>query len=292
MRSRVPEAPWLRFAGSDDVRLRQIHDAARADDVDLVMIARGGYGLSRLLDRIDWQLVAASAARGVRWVGFSDFTVFQLALLAQTGAGSWAGPSVCGDFGNSEPDAYMLAQFGELLQGRAPVVEWIPDAAVGQARDGNEAAAEPHGRDNSPLPVLTEAIEGRLWGGNLAMLASLAGTPWMPEIEGGILFVEDIAEHPYRVERMLLQLLHAGVLGRQKAILFGAFTDWKPAPHDNGFDLSTVREHLAGRLGIPMIPGLPFGHVRRRAVLGVGLRYRLQQVSGDAQAGLMRLSPA
>ncbi|MFP5413057.1 MAG: LD-carboxypeptidase [Gammaproteobacteria bacterium] len=283
VRSRVPGSPWLRFAGSDEARLAQIHDAARADDVDLVMIARGGYGLSRLLDRIDWPLVARSVARGVRWVGFSDFTVFQLALLAETGAASWAGPAVCGDFGAGEPEPYMLAQFRELLQGRAPVVEWAVDMSTEQAGGGEDAFA---------LPAMPEAIEGALWGGNLAMLASLSGTPWMPAVEGGILFVEDVAEHPYRVERMLLQLLHAGVLGRQKAILLGAFTEWKPAPHDNGFDLSTVRAHLADRLGVPVIPGLPFGHIRRRAVLGVGLRYRLARVSGDVGAAAFSLSAA
>lgn len=283
VRSRVPGSPWLRFAGSDEARLAQVHDAARADDVDLVMIARGGYGLSRLLDRIDWPLVARSVARGVRWVGFSDFTVFQLALLAETGAASWAGPAVCGDFGAGEPDSYMLAQFRELLQGRAPVVEWAVDMSTEQAGGGEDAFA---------LPAMPEAIEGALWGGNLAMLASLSGTPWMPAVEGGILFVEDVAEHPYRVERMLLQLLHAGVLGRQKAILLGAFTEWKPAPHDNGFDLSTVRAHLADRLGVPVIPGLPFGHIRRRAVLGVGLRYRLARVSGDVGAAAFSLSAA
>lgn len=285
VRNRVPEASWLRFAASDEARLAQIHDAARADDVDLVMIARGGYGLSRLLDRIDWALVAGSVARGVRWVGFSDFTVFQLGLLAETGAGSWAGPAVCGDFGATEPDPYMLAQFRELLQGQAPVVEWVSGAPTGQA-DGGGAGEGPGAGG-----IVPAAIEGTLWGGNLAMLTSLAGTQWMPGIDGGILFVEDIGEHPYRVERMLLQLLHAGVLGRQKAILLGAFTDWKPAPHDNGFDLSTVRAHLADRLGIPVIPGLPFGHIRRRAVLGVGLRYRLERVSGDIGAALLRLTP-
>ncbi|TXL66422.1 LD-carboxypeptidase [Zeimonas arvi] len=294
VRSRVPGSPWLRFAGSDDARLAQVHDAARADDVDLVMIARGGYGLSRLLDRIDWPLVARSVARGVRWVGFSDFTVFQLALLAGTGAASWAGPAVCGDFGAGEPEPYMLAQFAELLQGRAPVVEWAADPRAGDGGDGagdGLGAAGP-GAAGLVLPAMPAAIEGTLWGGNLAMLASLAGTPWMPAVDGGILFVEDVAEHPYRVERMLLQLLHAGVLGRQKAILLGAFTEWRPAPHDNGFDLSTVRAHLADRLGIPVVPGLPFGHVRRRAVLGVGLRYRLERMSGDVGAAAFRLSAA
>jgi len=129
VRSRVPDKPWLRFADTDEGRLAQIHDAARARDVDAVMIARGGYGLSRLLDRIDWPLVADSVRRGVRWIGFSDFTALQLGLLASTGATSWTGPAVCGDFGERDCDPYTLGQFRELLSGKVPVVEWETGAS-------------------------------------------------------------------------------------------------------------------------------------------------------------------
>lgn len=271
VRSRVPEQSWLRFAGTDESRLAQIHDAARARDVDAVMIARGGYGLSRLLDRIDWQLVADSVRGGVRWIGFSDFTALQLGLLASTGASSWTGPAVCGDFGERDCDPYTLGQFRELLAGKVPVVEW-------QVEAGQQSLS----------------VEGTLWGGNLAMVASLVGTRWMPAIEGGLLFLEDVAEHPYRVERMLLQLLHAGVLERQRAILLGAFTDWKPSPIDDGFDLSTVGRYVSGRAGVPVVGGLPFGHVPRRAVLGIGVRYRLDLAPDPAGQGApaARLGPA
>lgn len=269
--SRVPEQSWLRFAGTDENRLAQIHDAARARDVDAVMIARGGYGLSRLLDRIDWQLVADSVRRGVRWIGFSDFTALQLGLLASTGASSWTGPAVCGDFGERDCDPYTLGQFRSLLGGVVPDVEWRADPCE--------------------VPV---SVEGTLWGGNLAMVASLVGTRWMPAIEGGLLFLEDIAEHPYRVERMLLQLLHAGVLARQRAILLGAFTDWKPSPIDDGFGLPAVASYIAERAGIPVIGGLPFGHVPRRAALGIGVRYRLDLAPDPAGQGApaARLAPA
>ena len=275
VRSRVPDEAWQRFAGTDAQRLEQIHAAASAPDVDVVMIARGGYGLSRLLDRIDWSLVARSVARGVRWVGYSDFTAFQLALLAETGAHSWAGPSVCGDFGASAPDTWMLAQFESVLRGEAPSVAWrVPD--VGQA----DAVRLAQGRPASGRGL---DVSGALWGGNLAMLASLAGTRWMPRVPGGLLFVEDIAEHPYRVERMLLQLLHAGGLAGQRALLLGSFTDWRPAPHDNGFDLAEVSRYIAERASLPVVAGLPFGHVARRAVLGVGRCYRLRVSASRAR---------
>src|SRR5690606_20238839 len=103
LRCSAPREGWQRFGATDEARLEQIHRAARAHDIDAVMITRGGYGMSRLLDRIDWPLVASSAARGVRWIGYSDFTAFQLGLLARAGAASFAGPGVAGDFGVDEP---------------------------------------------------------------------------------------------------------------------------------------------------------------------------------------------
>jgi muramoyltetrapeptide carboxypeptidase len=301
VRNRVPSKAWLRFSDTDEGRLGQIHASASAPDVDLVMTARGGYGLSRLLHRINWPLVAESVRRGVRWVGFSDFTAFHLALLARTGAVSWAGPTICADFGQDELDPYTLDQLRCLLLGQAPLVEWpVPDSeaitapassmlasGLMRASASSSVASEP-----MPNPQLSTAlsIEGTLWGGNLAMLASLVGTAWMPKIEGGLLFIEDVAEHPYRVERMLLQLLQAGVLERQRAILFGAFTGWSAAPHDNGFGIESVISHLAERLRVPLIQGLPFGHIRRRAVLGVGLRYRLERKVGGTGWRLFPMS--
>lgn len=259
LRYEAPAAPWLRFADTDEARLAQIERVARMTDIDAVMIVRGGYGLSRLLDRIDWPLVAASVARGVRWIGYSDFTAFQLALLARTGAASFAGPALAADFGGGTPDAFMLAQFQALLAGRCADVQWASE------------------HDDGCVPA-GEAVEGLLWGGNLSLVAAAVGTPYLPQVDGGLLFIEDVAEHPYRIERMLHQLLYAGVLARQRALLLGGFTEWKPAPHDNGFDLYTVVDYFRARLpGVAIVCGLPFGHVPSKAILQVGGRYRLQR---------------
>jgi len=270
LRCSAPREGWQRFGDTDEARLEQIHRAASAHDVDAVMITRGGYGVSRLLDRIDWPLVAASAARGVRWIGYSDFTAFQLALLARTGAPSFAGPGVAGDFGADVPDPYLLEHFDALMDGRLLPVRWEERWRVRASDDEPVAAARPRAR--SP-----EAIEGTLWGGNLSLVAAAVGTPYLPAVEDGILFLEDVAEHPYRVERMLHQLLHAGVLATQQAVVLGEFTEWKPSPHDNGYDLRAVVDHFRARIAIPVITGLPFGHVPRKAVLGIGERYRLER---------------
>jgi muramoyltetrapeptide carboxypeptidase len=123
---------------------------------------------------------------------------------------------------------------------------------------------------------------GVLWGGNLAIVAALAGTPWMPQVKGGILFLEDVHEHPYRVERMLTQLLYAGVLQKQKAILLGHFTNWLPVPHDKGFKMKTVVEWLRGEVKAPVLTGLPFGHVPTKVCLPVGAKVTLAAEGRDA----------
>jgi len=252
----------MRFAGDDETRLAAIHRAA-ASGADVAMITRGGYGLTRLLPGIRYKAVAKAIEKGTRFVGLSDFTAFQNAVLAKTGAVTWAGPALGEDFGTEgEPDDIMQACFEDMVSGQGEGTGWqLP-------------------RSEQPARPLEE--HGVLWGGNLAILATLTGTPWLPEIRGGILFLEDVHEHPYRVERMLTQLLHAGVLGRQKAIVLGHFTNYKPAPHDKGFSLKTVVEWLRAQVKAPVFTQLPFGHVPTKVVLPVGAKIHLAVEGRDA----------
>jgi muramoyltetrapeptide carboxypeptidase len=235
-------AAHQRFAGDDDARVAAIARVAARSDVDVAMAVRGGYGWSRILDRLDY---AALAASGKRWIGHSDFTAFQLAALAKAGMTTFAGPMACYDFGAEEPSAFTLSHCFGLLDARTYEVDC--------------ALAGPPGE-----------FAGTLWGGNLALVAHLVGTPYLPRVDGGILFLEDTAEHPYRVERMLLQLHYAGILGRQKAILLGAFSDYALYPHDDGYDLPDAIAALRGRIDVPVYTGLPFGHVRDKLTLPVG----------------------
>ena len=122
-----------------------------------------------------------------------------------------------------------------------------------------------------------------LWGGNLAVLASLIGTPYFPVVSGGVLFIEDVGEHPYRVERILTHLLHAGILSSQKAIVFGQFSNYKLVPgYDSGFNLAKVAEWLQGRVKARVLMGLPFGHVPTKVVLPVGANVTLAVEGGEA----------
>jgi muramoyltetrapeptide carboxypeptidase len=255
-------ASHMRFAGDDDARLAAI-DRACASGAGMAIITRGGYGLTRLLPRIRYKAVAKAIDKGTRFVGLSDFTAFQAAVLAETGRVTWSGPAVGEDFGvEGEPDDIMQACFEDLASGQGEGTGWQLPAA-----ERSDKFRE---------------IEGVLWGGNLAILASLAGTPWMPQIKGGVLFIEDVHEHPYRIERMLTQLLYAGVLKQQKAILFGHFTNYKPVPHDKGFKLKTVVDWLRTQVKAPVLTGLPFGHVPTKVLLPVGAKVQLAVEGRDA----------
>jgi muramoyltetrapeptide carboxypeptidase len=121
-----------------------------------------------------------------------------------------------------------------------------------------------------------------LWGGNLSVLSSLVGTPYLPTIKGGILFLEDVHEHPYRIERMLTQLLHAGVLAQQKAIVLGQFTNFKLVPHDKGFKLASVVQWLQSQVKARVLTGLPFGHVPTKVLLPMGAPVSLVTEGRDA----------
>lgn len=122
----------------------------------------------------------------------------------------------------------------------------------------------------------------QLWGGNLAVLAALVGTPYLPAVRGGILFIEDVNEHPYRVERLLTQLLHAGVLAQQKAVILGQFTGYKLAPHDKGFKLQSVVDWLRTQIKAPVLTNLPYGHVATKVLLPVGATVSLSVEGRDA----------
>lgn len=243
-----------RFAGTDKQRLAGIERALKQKH-PIVMATRGGYGLSRLLHQIDWNAVAES---GKLFIGQSDFTVFNLALLARTGAESLAGPTAVFDFGAAKLDDLTAALFSEMVRGELEVLSF-----------------------DSPGSDAVDA-RGVLWGGNLAMVASLVGTPYLPRIKGGILFLEDVNEHPFRIERMLTQLLHAGVLAKQKAIVLGRFTEYRLAKNDNGYDFDSVVGWLRQNVKVPVVTGLPYGHVKVKATLPVGRRVGIATEDGQA----------
>lgn len=265
----VPQAAcseWRYFAGSDDVRLAAL-DAALTSDADVVLFARGGYGLSRILHRIDFARVAAS---GKTFCGYSDVTAFSLAALAKADYLTYAGPVLAGvvpESAESDVQSFVADEFFDVL--------------------ANPWHAYPE--CESDLSHAKQSVTGTLWGTNLSMISHLVGTPFIPNISDGILLIEDIAEQPYRVERMFWQLKHAGILDRQRAIILGQFTQCEPSPTLRyPYAISEVIETLRDIAPCPVLTGFPFGHVAKKTTLPMGA---LAKVSIDGTRFQLELCP-
>ena len=189
----------------------------------------------------------------------SEFTAVQLAWRAQTGLVTISGPMRAGNCCARAWSAFTLSHFWQALSSPAVNVSW-----------------QTHSPD-------TGRWQGTLWGGNLAMICSLIGTPWMPQIENGILVIEDVNEHPFRIERMLIQLQQSGILARQRAIITGSFTSTSLSAYDNGFDFASVWQRIRDEYQIPVISDLAFGHDADTVTLPLGASATLQLEQGEAQ---------
>lgn len=248
-----------RFAGDDNTRVQAIARAA-ASGADIALIARGGYGLTRILPDLPYEALALAIDRGTQFVGFSDFTALQLAVLAKTGRSTWAGPALCEAFGTSAPDDITVDCFFDVVDRQGEGVGW-----------------------RLPKPHTGFCVEGALlWGGNLTTLCAMVATPYFPSVVGGILFLEDVGEHPYKIERLLTQLLLSGVLTQQKAIVLGQFSEYKLTSHDHGFKMQSVVEWLQQKLEVPLFTHLPFGHVPTKVMLPVGRKVDMSVEGRDA----------
>jgi muramoyltetrapeptide carboxypeptidase len=261
-----------RFAGDDATRLLAI-DRACDSACDVAMISRGGYGLTRLLPKMNYSKIKKAIRKGTKFIGFSDFTAFQLSVLSQTQEITWSGPSVMDDLAVEAPDDITLGCLEDVLSSQVEGAGW---ALKKSALQSFITSSGPKAAQASIL-----AKDAVLWGGNLSVLCSLIGTPYFPDIKGGVLFLEDTAEHPYKIERMLTQLLNAGVLKNQKAILLGQFNRYALNSHDRGFNFSKVVSHLRTQIKTPVLTDLPFGHVPVKVCLPVGQRVSLTREGNE-----------
>jgi muramoyltetrapeptide carboxypeptidase len=250
-----------RYAGSDAERVADLNALAIHPSLpDIALAIRGGYGATRLLEHIHYgALRERLGGSATLLVGHSDFTAIQMALHAKSGLVTFGGPMLGADFGAPELNPLMWEHFWRAVSTPEASANWATDTA-------------------SELDV-----HGPLWGGNLAVLCSLIGTPYFPRIDGGILFVEDVGEPPFRIERLLYQLHLAGVLDRQRALVLGHFTHCRPHSYDNGYDIDAAFEQIGRVAHVPVVRGLPFGHEPDKFTLPFGVPARLQVANGQAK---------
>lgn len=256
------------LAGPDAARAEDFNRMFADKDVDAVFCLRGGYGTPRILPMLDYSLIRENPKV---LLGYSDITALLNAIYHRSGVMTFHGPIAAQNFTD-----YTLAEYQKVLvHGERPVPLGAPppfETAPGRVENRNRITRFAGGR-----------ARGRLIGGNLSLMATLIGTPFEPDYRGKILFLEDVSEAPYRVDRMLTQLWLAGKLQQVAGIVFGKFTDADAS--GNTFSMEHVLRERTAALGVPVVRGLMIGHVKDQTTVPVGA---MAELDGDAGTLVLR----
>ncbi len=238
------------LAGTDWERVADLHRMFLDPRIDGIVCLRGGYGTLRLLSQINYRIIRS---RPKALVGYSDITALQLALWQKAGLVTFSGPMLASDFGR-EPDDFTMNHFYQALTGCHPLglVPPAPGARV--------------------FTVCPGSARGRLIGGNMSLVTATLGTPYELDTRGAILFLEEVDEHPYRVDRMLRQLYLAGKLHKAAGIVFGEFVNCEAEDTSASFTSSEIIADLFTRLKIPCFYGLGPGHSPAKVTLPLGVK--------------------
>jgi muramoyltetrapeptide carboxypeptidase len=254
------------LAGSDQDRAADINAMYTDKDVRAVLAVRGGWGCARVLPYLDWEAIRANPKL---LVGFSDITALHLAMAAKNACPTIHGPNAANSWGALSWDSFRRLAFA----GETPT--WRPPPA-------SEDRLAPRSGIRTFRPG---KASGRLLGGNLATLAALVGTPYLPDFTGAILFLEETGEAEYRLDRMLTQLGLAGILGKLAGVVFGQCTRCTgDEPNYSGFTVSEVLDQHFAPLGVPAFQGALFGHIANQFSMPVGIRAEI-----DAEAGTIAM---
>ncbi len=248
------------LSGDDAVRLADIHRMFADPAIDAIWCIRGGYGTPRLLDSIDWGLLRRNPKP---LFGYSDITGLHLAMHAQVGYPTLHSPQLCSVGLHPDTDRPSRASLIAALTGTQPL----------------GAITQPEGCP--PITGLVPGVaEGILIGGNLSLVAALIGTPFFPDMRGKVLFIEDVGEKTYALDRMLTHLRLAGVFDQCAAIVLGTFSDC-PIEHQTfGLSLSEILAEVVLPAGKPVLFGVQAGHVRPCLSLPMGVTVRVDANEG------------
>ena len=253
------------LAGDDATRSADLNNLYRDDTVDAIFCLRGGYGASRLLPLLDYEAIRANPKI---ILGYSDITSLLLAIHHLTGQVTFHGPIAGQTF-----TPYTLAEFKKVLM--TPQAPQMLGAAP--AFERGEGRVE---KDNRVTTLVPGKVRGRLLGGNLSLVAHLTGTPYMPDLSGALLFLEDVGETVYAIDRMLTQLWLAGSLQKIAGLVFGKFSEMRASGYAQDRILEEVLAERARTLGLPAISGLMIGHVDDQTTIPLGCLAELDASSG------------
>ena len=254
------------LAGADAGRADDLNRAFADPDTRAVVCVRGGSGGARLLPLLDYDVIRANPKA---LLGYSDVTALHCAIQARTGLVTFHGPNGTGSWNSFNADQFRRLFFDrELVQFRNP----------------DDRGDELVQRRNRTIPITGGRAQGELVGGNLTVLTALAGSPYMPDFDGKILFLEDVSEAPYRIDRMLSTLRLMGALDRISGFIWGHCTDCGPGETFGSLTIEQILDDYIRPLGIPAYRGAQIGHIRQQFIVPVGGRAEM-----DADAGTFRL---
>jgi len=256
------------LAGTDEQRAGDVNAMFADPEVKALFAVRGGWGCARLLPFLDWEVIRAHPKL---LVGFSDVTALHLAFAARAGFPSLHAPNAANSWARISWESFWRLAFA----GETPVFE--PPGVL---------EADPAAQERWRVTTIRPGnASGRLLGGNLSVLSALVGTPWLPDFDGAILFLEDVGEAEYRIDRMLSQLALAGILGKVAGVVFGQCSRCAAgAPGYSGFTVPQLLEQYLAPLGVPAFGGANVGHVANQLSLPVGVRAEI-----DAETGTIRV---
>ena len=237
------------LAGSDRDRLDDINSALRDPAIDAVWCLRGGYGMIRILAGVDYRALSRSEKAVI---GYSDITALHAAVQRECGLVTYHGPTAREELGEFSRDSFQRAVTAQV----------------------DSCGAAPNAREIKP-----GSAEGRLAGGNLAVLTSLCGTPYMPDLSGSILVLEDINEPVYRIDRMLQQLRLSGALDDCNGIVFGECVKCAEDAGGGGRPFDVVLGEIAEALDLPCLAGIPVGHISDQWTIPLGATAELDTAS-------------
>ncbi|MBC9868775.1 MAG: LD-carboxypeptidase [Opitutae bacterium] len=254
------------LAGRDEERARDLEEAFADPEVKAVFCLRGGYGSGRLLSRLDWEGVCSHPKV---FLGFSDLTAISCGLWVEGGLVTFSGPVALSDLHDGKPIPASWEHARSCFGSTKPIGSIFSHLF---SREGVRV-------------ISPGSARGRLMGGNLSILCSLLGTPWQPDFAGSILFLEDVAEPTYRIDRSLTQLGNAGVLSAVEGVTLGDFSyseDRRRKDEKRGVQVldEVLADRLSG-LGKPVVAGFPFGHIKPKATLPFGCMATLDGERGD-----------
>lgn len=254
------------LGGTVEERLEDLHAMFRDPEVKAVFAVRGGYGASQLLDRLDYDLIRSHPKI---FLGYSDITALHLAVQKRAGLVTFHGPITLSRF-----TPYTQACFRKALFSTEPL-----------GRVTNPPDSDPLRPEHTLRTVRPGRARGRLAGGNLTLISTTMGTPFEIETRGRILFLEDVDEEPYSIDRMLTQLRLAGKLDQAAGVIFGECQDCRPREfkpsYESTLSVGEVVDEILGRLKVPVLSGLTVGHTDDQLTLPLGVMAELDADRGE-----------